>query len=194
MGVMNKCKGESMKKRLTALLMVCMMAASLLTGCGSSKTDETKMKVELDPDNPVTLKIWHYYNGTQQATFDQLLEKFNSTVGKEKGIYVEGYGHGSVADLEKAITSSVNEEVGAEDMPDIFSTYADTAYAIEKKGKLADLSKYFTKKELSKYVDSYIKEGYLNNDKGLYLLPVAKSTEILLLNKTDWSHLQRQQV
>lgn len=114
MGVMNKCKGESMKKRLTALLMVCMMAASLLTGCGSSKTDETKMKVELDPDNPVTLKIWHYYNGTQQATFDQLLEKFNSTVGKEKGIYVEGYGHGSVADLEKVITSSVNEEVGAE--------------------------------------------------------------------------------
>ena len=79
-------------------------------------------------------------------------------------------------------------------MPDIFSTYADTAYAIEKKGKLADHSKYFTKKELSKYVDSYIKEGYLNNDKGLYLLPVAKSTEILLLNKTYWSHLQRHHV
>lgn len=175
-----------MKKRWIALFMTCMMAVSLLVGCGRSKTEETKMKVELDPDNPVTLKIWHYYNGTQQATFDKLLDKFNATVGKKQGIYVEGYGHGSVADLEKAITSSVNEEVGAEDMPDIFSTYADTAYSIEKKGKLADLSQYFTKKELSKYVDSYIKEGYLNNDKGLYLLPVAKSTEILLLNKTDW--------
>lgn len=86
---------------------------------------------------------------------------------KKQGIYVEGYGHGSVSDLEKAITSSVNEEVGAEDMPDIFSTYADTAYEIQKKGKLADLSEYFTKKEISKYVDSYIKEGYLNNDKKL---------------------------
>lgn len=174
-----------MKKRIIAALMVCMMAASLFTACKSSKTEEAKT-VKLDPDNPVTLKIWHYYNGNQQVTFDKLLEKFNATVGKEKGIYVEGYGHGSVADLEKAITSSVNEEVGAEDMPDIFSTYADTAYAIQKKGKLADLSEYFTKKEISKYVDSYIKEGYLNNDKKLYLLPVAKSSEVMMLNKTDW--------
>lgn len=174
-----------MKKRMIAMIMACVMAVSVFTACGSSKKEEAKT-VKLDPDNPVTLKVWHYYNGTQQATFDKLLEKFNSTVGKEKGIYVEGYGHGSVMDLEKAITSSVNEEVGAEDMPDIFSTYADTAYSIEKKGKLADLSQYFTQKELSKYVDSYIKEGYLKNDKGLYLLPVAKSTEVLLLNKTDW--------
>lgn len=174
-----------MKKRLIAAVMACMMITSLFVACKGSKKEEAKT-VKLDPDNPVTLKIWHYYNGTQQATFDKLLEKFNTTVGKEKGIYVEGYGHGSVADLEKSITSSVNEEVGAEDMPDIFSTYADTAYSIEKKGKLADLSAYFTKKELSKYVDSYIKEGYLKNDKGLYLLPVAKSTEVLLLNKTDW--------
>ena len=174
-----------MKKGFLAALMACMMITSLLTACGSLKKDEAKT-VKLDPDNPVTLKVWHYYNGNQQATFDKLLEKFNSTVGKEQGIYVEGYGHGSVADLDKALTSSVNEEVGAEDMPDIFSTYADTAYSIQKKGKLADLSPYFTKKELSKYIDSYIKEGYLNNDKKLYLLPVAKSTEAMLLNTTDW--------
>lgn len=174
-----------MKKKMIAVFMACMMVASVLAGCKSSQKEEAKT-VKLDPDNPVTLKVWHYYNGTQQATFDKLIDKFNSTVGKDEGIYVEGYGHGSVSDLEKAITNSVNEEVGAEDMPDIFSTYADTAYTIEKKGKLADLSPYFTKSELSKYVDSYIKEGYLNNDKGLYLLPVAKSTEVMLLNKTDW--------
>ena len=174
-----------MKKRIIALFAACFMVVSLCTACNSSKKEEAKT-VKLDPDDPVTLKVWHYYNGTQQVTFNKLLEKFNATVGKEKGIYVEGHGHGSVADLEKAITNSVNEEVGAEDMPDIFSTYADTAYSIEQKGKLADLSQYFTKDELSKYVDSYIQEGYLNNDKKLYLLPVAKSTEIMLLNKTDW--------
>lgn len=42
-------------------------------------------------------------------------------------------------------------------MLDIFSTYADTTYVIQKKGKLAGLTKYFIKKDLSKYVDSYIK-------------------------------------
>lgn len=174
-----------MKKRIIALFMIGMMILSIFTACKKTQKEEAK-SVKLDPDNPVTLKIWHYYNGTQQVTFEKLIERFNATIGKEKGIYVEGYGHGSVSDLEKALTSSVNGEVGAEDMPDIFSAYADTAYTIEKKGKLADLSAYFTKKDLSKYVDSYIKEGYLNNDKGLYLLPVAKSTEVLLLNKTDW--------
>ena len=52
--------------------------------------------------------------------------------------------------------------------------------------KLADLSQYFTEDELSKYVDSYIQEGYFNQDGALYLFPVAKSTEITMLNKTDW--------
>ena len=64
-----------------AVLMVCVMAVSSFTACKSSKTNEAKT-VKLDPDNLVTIKIWHYYNGTQQATFDKLLEKFNSTVGK----------------------------------------------------------------------------------------------------------------
>ena len=46
------------------------------TGCGKN----TAKTVKLDPDNPVSLKIWHYYNGTQQATFEDLLEEFNATV------------------------------------------------------------------------------------------------------------------
>ena len=51
-----------------------------LTGC---KKSEDKL---LDPGKPITVTVWHYYNGNQQATFDKLLEKFNSTVGKEQGI------------------------------------------------------------------------------------------------------------
>ena len=142
--------------------------------------------MKLDPNNPVSLTVWHYYNGTQQATFDQLLEEFNSTVGQKEGIYIEGFSYGSVSDLEQAVTSSLNEEVGAEDLPDLFSSYADTAYAVQKEGKLADLTQYFTQDELADYVDSYVQEGYFNDDGALYLLPVAKSTEIMMVNKTDW--------
>ena len=174
-----------MKKKIVAGLITLSLLAGLAAGCGSTgKSKETKVK--LDPDNPVSLTVWHYYNGTQQATFDELLEEFNSTVGKDEGIYMEGYSYGSVSDLEQAITSSLNEEVGAEDMPDIFSSYADTAYSVQKQDKLTDLSKYFSDEELDQYVDSYIEEGDLNQDGSLYLLPVAKSSEVLLLNKTDW--------
>ena len=158
------------------------MAAVCLAGCskGGAKT------VKLDSDNPVSLTVWHYYNGAQQAIFDTMIQEFNATVGKEKGIYVEAYSQGSVSDLEQAIQSSLNKEVGAGDLPDIFSAYADMAYTAQQKGILADLSQYLTKKEREAYVTSYIDEGYLNNDGALYLLPVAKSTEILMANQTDW--------
>ena len=132
------------------------------------------------------------YNGMQQAAFDALTEDFNATVGKEQGIYVKGYSQGSVSDLEKAITDSADGVVDAEKMPDIFSSYADIAYSTQKKVGLADLTQYFTEDELSKYVDSYIDEGYFNNDGALYLFPVAKSTEEssqLLLSVLCWDLL-----
>lgn len=173
-----------MKKQMIARILAVAMFAGLLTGC--SLTGDKSKTVKLDPDNPVSLKIWHYYNGMQQATFDELIEQFNASVGKEKGIYVEGYSLGSVSDLEQAVNDSINEEVGAEKLPDIFSSYADTAYFAQQQGKLTDLTQYFTEDELSQYVDSYVEEGYLNQDGKLYLLPVAKSTEVMMLNKTDW--------
>lgn len=172
-------------KRIIAETLTAAMFMTALCGCSINGKQDAK-KVKLDPNNPVSLTVWHYYNGTQQATFDALLEEFNATVGKEEGIYVEGYSQGSVSDLEKAVSSSLKEEVGAGDLPDIFSSYADTAYSVQKEGKLVDLTEYFSEEELSEYVDSYIQEGYFDSDDALYLLPVAKSTEIMMINKTDW--------
>lgn len=156
------------------------MAAILVfaSGCGS--------KSPLDPKDPVSLTVWHYYNGSQQAAFDALVEKFNDTVGQEKGIYVQSFSQGSVSDLETAVRDSINGKVGAETMPDIFSSYADTAYEVEQEGALADLSAYLTEEELDAYVDSYIEEGRIAADGTLRIFPTAKSTEIMLINKTDW--------
>ena len=78
-----------------------------LTGCGE--------KDLLDPGNPVSLTIWHYYNGSQQVAFDILVEEFNDTVGREKGIYIQSYSQGSVSDLEAAVRDSVAGKVGAEE-------------------------------------------------------------------------------
>lgn len=162
------------------------LVLSCLTGCADKQAGASNA-VKLDPNNPVTLTVWHYYNGAQQAAFDMLVQEFNATAGKEKGIHVEGYSQGSVSDLEKAITDSVAGKVGAQSMPDVFSTYADTAYAVQQQGKLADLSPYFTQEELNSYVDGYIQEGYFQDDQALYLFPVAKSTEVMMLNATDWA-------
>ena len=96
------------------------LAMLFLCGCGS--------KNPLDPKDPVSLTVWHYYNGSQQAAFDALVEEFNNTVGREKGIQVQGRSQGSVYDLEAAVRDAVDHKVCADPMPDIFSSYADTAY------------------------------------------------------------------
>ena len=174
-----------MQKLLLALAAASLCALLALTGCGQASSSQQK-GVGLDPSNPVTLTVWHYYNGAQQAAFDSLVSEFNSTVGQEKGIYVEAYSQGSVSDLEQAVTDSAAGVVGSKAMPDVFSSYADTAYALEQDGKLADLSAYFTAEELGEYVSGYIEEGYFDQDGKLYLFPVAKSTEVTMINLTDW--------
>ena len=152
--------------------------ALTLAGCGSPGP--------LDPKNPVTITVWHYYNGSQQAAFDALTEEFNDTVGLEKGIRVEGRSQGSVGDLETAVRDSIAGKVGADAMPDMFSSYADTAYEVEQAGALANLSDYLSQEELDLYVDSYIEEGRIAADGTLRIFPTAKSTEIMMINKTDW--------
>ena len=52
-----------MKKRTIARMMAAGMGGGVVGGCGGSDGDTAK-KVNLDPDHPVSLKIWHYYNGT----------------------------------------------------------------------------------------------------------------------------------
>lgn len=174
------------KKRL-AMAVTVILTVMLLGGCSDSNTSNgSDVQVKLDPSNPVSITVWHYYNGAQQAAFDELISEFNSSEGKDKGIYVEGYSHGSVMDLEKAVTDAAAGAVGSQPLPDIFSSYADTAYSIQKDNKLVDLKKYFTDEELGKYVESYIKDGEFNGDGALYLFPVAKSTEIMMMNATDW--------
>ncbi len=154
----------------------------LISSIGCTKTST----ISLDPNNPIHLTIWHYYNGASQAAFDDLCQQFNNTVGKEQGIVVEGYSQGSISDLESAVLASCNKEVGAKELPNIFSTYVDTAYSIQKNTELVNLKEYFSDDELNEYVDSFIQEGYINNNDELYLFPIAKSTEIFMINKTDF--------
>lgn len=166
-----------MKKRLLKAG-ICGALLVLLTGCGKKEV--------LDPDHPVVIDVWHYYNGAQQEVFDELVDEFNSTEGKEKGIFVEGFSQGTVDDLTENIMESIDGEAGAEELPNIFAAYADTAYLVDQKGYVAALDSYFTEEELDAYVDGYLEEGRISSDGSLKIIPVAKSVELMMVNKTDW--------
>lgn len=151
------------------------------TGCAKKDKEEAL----LDPEHPVSLTVWHYYNGQQQTSFEDKINEFNETVGAEKGIVITSFSQGSVGELIDQLLTSAKKEVGAEEMPDIFGAYADTAYELDKLDVVADLTPYFTEEEIEEYRSEYIEEGRFTNDT-LKIFPVAKSTELLFLNKTDW--------
>ena len=167
------------QKRIITVLAGSALLAGLLTGCGAEsgigKSEE-----------PVNLTVWTYYNGEQLDAFNALVDSFNESVGKEKNIIVESSSLGSVNDLESNVMDAAEEKVGAADMPNIFSAYADTAYKLDQAGQVVDLSDYLTDEEKNEYIDAYLKEGDFSGDGSIKIFPVAKSTELLFLNKTDW--------
>ena len=168
-------------RKWTAMAAALCLALAMLSGCGSG-TD-----YGLDAKNPTAITIWHYYNGVQQATFDSLLVEFNETVGREKGIVAEGRNKKSINDLAEAALASLRNDDGAELAPDMFAAYAETAYIADRMEAVVDLSKYFTEKELEEYITGYLEEGSLDDHGGLKIFPTAKSTEIMMLNLTDWT-------
>ncbi len=96
---MNRCK--------FAKLIITSMIVLLLTGCSLKKEDNYK----LDPENPTSIQIWHYYNGQQKMAFDKLVKEFNDTVGAEKGIIVEAFSQGNVVDLSEKVLDSANKKL-----------------------------------------------------------------------------------
>lgn len=169
------------KKRIACLAGVTLFAG-IFTGCamGGRRIPE-----------PITIMVWNCYSGEQQETFNALVESFNETVGKKKGIIVKTASQGSVNDLETNVMEAAEEKVGADDMPNIFSAYADTAYKLDQMGQLVDFREYLSEKEIDEYIDAYMEEGTFSNDGSMKIFPVAKSTELLFLNKTDWEEFAK---
>lgn len=168
------------KSRIIAAVLAGMM---LCGGCQTAKKAEEGETGR----NPVEITVWHYYNGAQQKSFNSLVKTFNETEGEKLGIEVKASGLGTVSDLESSVLDAVNGKVGAKEVPNIFAAYADTAYNVDKLEMAVDLSKYLTEEETDEYMDSYIDEGRFDSGDSLKIFPVAKATEVFMLNKTDWN-------
>ncbi|MDD3921262.1 MAG: extracellular solute-binding protein [Eubacteriales bacterium] len=165
-----------MKKLLSAGVCLLLFVCLFCSGCG-------RQAGGLDPNQPVTLTMWHNFGGDMQTAMDVLIDQFNSTVGKEQGIIINVTAITSSAELQQALDMIVNDDPGAPAMPDIATAYPKTAIKFQAKGMLANLDQYFSEEELTAYLPSFIEEGRFG-DGGLYVFPFAKSTEILYLNQT----------
>lgn len=189
----------SMSKTIKAMIALVLSVLLLAAGCSaqqpasdssaaaaseaaSSAVTPAAGSGNLDPDNPVTVKLWHYYTGENQQELESAVSEFNQTVGRDSGVIVETVPMGNLSELEEAVTNSAKGVIHSEEMPDIFSCYADKAVELNELDALCDLSVYFTQAEQDEYVSGFIEDGVFADK--LLVLPIVKSTELLYVNKT----------
>ena len=144
----------------------------LLTACGENNNKK----------EPVVLTIWHVYGGQTDSPLNHMIEQFNDTVGKEKGINVQVTSISNTNTIHEAVISAAKGEPGASELPDMFVAYPKTVLSLPDRDILVDYHSYFDDKELEEYIPEFIDEGSIDNK--LLVFPVAKSTEILFVNKT----------
>lgn len=154
----------------------------VLNGCSANGRNDNP----LNPDKPITVTVWHYYNGNIKEKFDAIVTEFNETVGMEYGIVIDSQSQGDVNQLATAVFDAANKSIGAAPMPDIFASYPDNAFRVSQIIDLVSLDSYFSTDELSEYRVEFLEEGRFQADKKLFIMPIAKSSENLYVNKNGW--------
>lgn len=163
------------KKRIIICLI---MSVVLLYGCSN------KLPYGLDTEKPTPLTIWHYYNGAQKQALDNMVEEFNNSEGRNYGIEVTAVGKGSIDTIEEELLLNVDNQ---EELPNIVSAYADTIETLDKQAFIIPLNKYMKDDEFNNYVQGYLEDGRLHENEDVKIFPIAKATEIMILNKNAWS-------
>lgn len=164
---------EYIVKKVIALILIFAITAVCMSGC----SDKTRPNA----DDPVILTMWHVYGSQTRSPLNDAIDEFNDTVGRENGVTVNVVSVTSSSAIDKALSASANGEPGAEDLPDLFTAYPRVAEIVGE-DRLLSWNDYFSEQELSGFRDEFISEGYFGDR--LLMLPVAKSSEALFLNKT----------
>ena len=159
-------------KKIFKTAIVFSLAALCLTGCSAQKTGEK---------TPVTLTMWHVYGSQTKSPLNLMINEFNNTVGKENGISINVVSITSSSEIDHALSASANNEPGSENLPDLFTAYPRVAQIVGTERLLA-WDNYFTEEELAAFQPEFLAEGTF--DEGLFMLPIAKSSEALYLNQT----------
>ena len=91
-------------KRTIAALLIAAAALPLIAMGGSESGVET-------------VTVWHSNSGKAGAAFDQIVEDFNATIGKEKGIEIEPVYQGLANDVLTKVKAAASADLSS--LPDI---------------------------------------------------------------------------
>ena len=164
-------KGDSEMKKSLALLLAIFFTLLCFSGCQKDTL--------LDPQDPVVLTIWHTYGEQSDSPMNRLIDKFNSPVGRERGIVIKTTLMTVATKISDRLSEAQSGAAGAIPLPDLFFCHNNDAAAFGA-DKLLDWQDYFSEDEISAFVPDFLADGMVEDM--LAVLPVSKSTHVLYLS------------
>lgn len=158
-------------KKVLAVLLAAIFALSCLSGCREQPL--------LDPHDPVVLTLWHTYGEQADSPMNRLIDRFNSTVGMERGVVIRTTLITVAAKISDRLAEAQDGTPGAVPLPDLFFCHNNDAagFGVDR---LLDWNDYFTGAETAAFVPDFLADGMV--DGRLAVLPVSKSTHVLYLS------------
>ena len=161
-------------KKLLAWILILFLTAGLI-GC--------KRESKLSPATPVTLTMWLVYGEQADSPMNRLVDRFNETVGREKGIIIDVTVVTNSSILRTQLLDAYNNKPGSPEMPDLFSCHPAIVELLGAE-HLLDWSDYFSEEELSHFVPEFIEDGTVEGH--LAVFPVSKSSFALFINGSQF--------
>ncbi len=162
-----------MKKLLVWIFVLLCVAG--FSGC--------KHKTSLSPDAPVTLTMWHVYGEQSDSPMNRLIDEFNETVGKEKGIVIDVTVVTNASVLRSQLLDACADKPGSPNMPDLFSSHPAIVEQIGAQ-QVLDWQEFFSEEELAHFVPEFVQDGMVEDR--LAVFPVAKSSFALFINGSQF--------
>ena len=116
---------EDLKMKKILVWMFMLLCTFALGGCKSETT--------LSPAAPVTLTMWHVYGEQADSPMNRLIDQFNETVGKEKGIIIDVTVVTNSVRLGPQLLDAHANKPGAPTMPDLFSSFSPASPALSNR-------------------------------------------------------------
>ncbi len=188
-----------MKKLVTkavAVVTAIVMAMSA-AGCGTEKSENTTNKettkqetsngagesqgaAEADNGKVTEITFWFANSDTVVTYIEEATERFNNTVGAEKGIHVTAEYQGDYVELHQKLQASYI----AQTAPELTVLEIGAVGMFAEGGMIEPLDSRIAEDgiDMSDFHDGLLYNCYINDN--CYALPFLRSTSILYMNKT----------
>lgn len=168
-----------MRKKLVSMLLMAALAATVVTGCGS--TGASTKKAQKNADGAVEIDFWFSGGKTAVNVLQKKVDSFNDSQDK--------YHINTVTQADYTETyEKLQAGIAGKKAPDVALLDVDKARNLSNKKLVADIQPFVDKdKDFQKddYLEVFFNQGYDESGK-LFALPAYGTTQVMYYNKEQF--------